>query len=479
MLDEKQLDKRLGALESARAWGPRVVSKLESHLRLASDEALFRINPLTFAKEKGLAETEAVDLFIHAAAAGLFRIDWLLLCPKCSCVVESFHTLGGVDEGYHCHLCQMDYEAVLDEFIAVTFTVAPELRPIGFHRPASLSPADRVFKISGTPDGRLPDGRPFIELQQSVTRAVVDLPPGELTRVEVELEEGTLVAHSLESRLAFAAPIEGPRSPAPQRIEAVFGEKVRQLELKRVAPGRVTIEVQNTSSARGTLWVVVLPPGVQVGEAPISFVPFLNGKRLLTTQAFRDLFQSELIRATAGIGIRDMTLLFTDLKGSTEMYDEMGDLNAFALVQQHFDRLQQVTVRHGGAVVKTIGDAVMATFPEPAMGLQAAIEMIDEIDRFNRARSDRPLGLKVGLHRGPSIAVTLNGRVDYFGQAVNIAARVQALAKGGEICLTEEVRESPGTAKLLEGLFKVEPELAQLKGVQHDMRVLRVTPRSC
>lgn len=77
-------------------------------------------------------------------------------------------------------------------------------------------------------------------------------------------------------------------------------------------------------------------------------------------------FRSRVIEATEGIGIRDLTLLFTDLKGSTELYDRIGDLNAYSQVQRHFERLLDVTVRHNGAVVKTIGDAVMAAFATPA-----------------------------------------------------------------------------------------------------------------
>ena len=64
----------------------------------------------------------------------------------------------------------------------------------------------------------------------------------------------------------------------------------------------------------------------------------ISGSRLLTTQTFRNLFRSQVIEATEGIGVRDLTLLFTDLKGSTELYDRIGDLNAYSQVQRHFER---------------------------------------------------------------------------------------------------------------------------------------------
>ncbi len=215
---------------------------------------------------------------------------------------------------------------------------------------------------------------------------------------------------------------------------------------------------------------------MELGHAPIQFVPFLTGKRLLTTQTFRDLFRSEVIRASEGIGVRDIALLFTDLKGSTALYDEIGDLNAFALVQQHFDRLQEVTVRHGGAVVKTIGDAVMATFAEPEAAVRAAVDMLHEINSFNRGLPGKELLLKIGIHRGASIAVTLNDRLDYFGQTVNIASRVQALADANEIYLSRDVYELPGIAELLQASFSVEPQCANLRGIHEEMPVFRVTP---
>ena len=183
-----------------------------------------------------------------------------------------------------------------------------------------------------------------------------------------------------------------------------------------------------------------------------------------------------MIRTNEGIGVRDITLFFTDLKGSTALYDEIGDLNAFALVQQHFDRLQEVTVRHGGAIVKTIGDAIMATFAEPEAAVRAAVDMLHEIDGFNRGLPRKELLLKIGIHRGASIAVTLNDRLDYFGQTVNIASRVRALADANQIYLTHDVYELPGMAERLLAPFSVEPLRANLRGIHEEMPVFRVTP---
>src|SRR5262249_8875477 len=149
------------------------------------------------------------------------------------------------------------------------------------------------------------------------------------------------------------------------------------------------------------------------------------------------------------LGIRQVTFLFTDLKGSTALYERLGDLNAYALVREHFALLGAVAHEHAGAVVKTIGDAVMAVFSRPTDAVSAALAILEEIGRFNRGHDGPGILLKIGAHCGPSIAVTLNDNLDYFGQTVNVAARVQALADAGEICITEALHTAPGVSDLL------------------------------
>jgi class 3 adenylate cyclase len=141
-----------------------------------------------------------------------------------------------------------------------------------------------------------------------------------------------------------------------------------------------------------------------------------------------------------------------------------------SLVQQHFERLQDVTARSHGAIIKTIGDAVIAAFLNPADAVAAALAMRAEIAGFNRRQPDRQLILKIGIHTGAAIAVTLNERLDYFGQPVNIASRVQHLADADEIYVSESAYEDAGVKAAVEP-FRVESRIAKLRGVQQDLRV--------
>src|SRR5271156_5940428 len=178
MIDDKRLEERLVALEAAKSWSPRVVSRLETLLRSGADEALYRINPIQFASEKSIAEAEAIDLFLHACVAGLFDMDWLLVCPMCSDVVDSFRTLRKLHTHFHCRLCQSDYDAALDDYITVTFTVSPAVRGIRFHNPDALSAWDYAFVYRWSPGGVLPDGVPWSEVCRSLTKVMERVAPG-------------------------------------------------------------------------------------------------------------------------------------------------------------------------------------------------------------------------------------------------------------------------------------------------------------
>jgi class 3 adenylate cyclase len=166
-----------------------------------------------------------------------------------------------------------------------------------------------------------------------------------------------------------------------------------------------------------------------------------------------------------------LTVLFTDLKGSTSMYRSLGDGPAFDRVADHFRVLREAIEPERGSIVKTIGDAVMAVFLEPAGAVRAVLRAHRAIGRL---AGTPPLVLKAGIHAGPCIAVTLNERLDYFGSTVNVAARLAGLSHGSDFVLSDVVRNDPGVAGLLaaEGL---EPEgfRASVRGVEAELALWR------
>ena len=352
-------------------------------------------------------------------------MDWLLVCPMCSDVVESFRSLRKLHTHFHCHLCQSDYDAALDDYITVTFTVSPAVRGIRFHKPEALSAWDYVFHYKLTSGGLMPDGVPWNETAKGLVRVLTRIEPGSTASLEVDATEGALFGQDFDSDAQFLFPVTEGVGTTPAGVRVTLDHGSCTATAASIAPGKVTFEVHNAGKLPVVFGILQLPAAAS--ERPrLRFPAYLSGKRLLMTQTFRDFFRSEVIGATEGIAVLDVTLVFTDLKGSTALYERIGDLNAYIQVQRHFQHLLDVTVRHNGAVTKTI--------------------------------------------RGASIAVTLNERLDYFGQTVNIAARVQNLADGDEICITEDVYRAPEVAEII-APYPVTSSEAELKGVSKAMPV--------
>ncbi|HLT02986.1 MAG TPA: DUF5939 domain-containing protein, partial [Geminicoccaceae bacterium] len=369
-IEERALDERLARLEAARPWSPRVISRLEALIRTAEDDALFRVNPLAFARQWDLDQSEAIDLFLHAAAAGLFEMDWLLICPRCACAVESFARLRAVLRRYRCPECRNEYEAAMDDYIAIYFNVSRQIRAIRYHRPDTLDPFDYVFVFKGVREGRMPDGQPFLDAVRTALRGVSFLEPEQTTTFAFEAAPGGLAGMSSDVAAGFALQVSSEPAATPQRLRLAFLGDRYQPEEAVLAPGPVELEIANPTASRGVLAILQVSGGCE--EPLLQFDPYLTGKHLLTSQTFRSLFRSEVVGGAQGLAIRDIALLFTDIRGSTALYQRIGDLNAYQLVQQHFDLLRATTVRHGGAIVKTIGDAVMAAYPNAASGVAAA-----------------------------------------------------------------------------------------------------------
>ena len=181
----------------------------------------------------------------------------------------------------------------------------------------------------------------------------------------------------------------------------------------------------------------------------------LTADRVTALQAFRDLFSGDVLRPGDEVAIGQVTLMFTDLKGSTALYERIGDAAAYHLVRDHFAFLAEQVRENEGAIVKTIGDAVMAAFADPAAAVKAALAIQDHVAHFNAEHGGEAgrgdIVIKLGLHKGPCIAVTLNERLDYFGGTVNMAARLQGRSEGGDIVLSEALMAEPEVKALLAG----------------------------
>jgi class 3 adenylate cyclase len=142
-------------------------------------------------------------------------------------------------------------------------------------------------------------------------------------------------------------------------------------------------------------------------------------------------------------------------------------------VREHFDILETSIASEGGAIVKTMGDSVMATFRHPVHALRAVWNAQSEIAE----RGEPMLWLKVGMHKGPCIVVNLNDRLDYFGSTVNIAARLPAFSQGGELVFTEEINDDPEVQQFLAENIKLgvlSPFTANVKGFDEPFTIWKL-----
>jgi class 3 adenylate cyclase len=133
----------------------------------------------------------------------------------------------------------------------------------------------------------------------------------------------------------------------------------------------------------------------------------------------------------------------------------------------HFDVLKKVIAEADGALVKTIGDAVMAVFRRPVSALQAMLSAQEML--ASPAPGVAPLILKAGVHTGPCIAVTLNDRLDYFGSTVNMAARLEGLSTGGDVIISRALYDDPEVREFIASEnLEATPFEMLLKGFQHE-----------
>ncbi len=408
-----------------RGVSPELAGRLIDLIEQADDITLSRLRPYALADYWRQPRRSILEAFLHATRAGLFDLQWHILCPLCRGDKETTASLNQMTTRAHCEVCHIDLGANFDQAVELTFRPNPAIRPLELH----------PYCVGG------PQVTPHILAQQL-------LPPHTTRDLSLPLEPGR---HRLR----------GIDLPGGQYIQ-VAGDGGAEAILRANADGwpghelklglTPTLHLVNDTDREQLLLLERMAWSDQA----------VTAAEVTTLQAFRDLFSSEALRPGERISVGSLTIVFTDLRDSTRLYQTIGDAPAFGRVMSHFDILRQVIAEEQGAIVKTIGDSVMAAFRRPLAGLRAILRAQDLL--ASQTASDAPLVLKAGLHHGPCIAVTLNGRLDYFGSTVNVAARIQNLAVGEDIVFSGVVRDDPEVTAWL-----------QERGHLHDIETLRTT----
>lgn len=396
--------------------GP-LFDRLADHITHGDDLDLYRIRALALASAWGEDSRDVMRVCLHSAREGILTMSWDVICPHCRGVRQEISSLGEMPKQSSCDACEIEFENSSENSIEITFHVHPSIRTV-----------PRVFFCSAEPARKT-----HIKLQQYVR-------PGAVFPAQMPLDEGK-----------YRLRVKG-------------------------APGAGTLVVSKSAAAEPVEWSggasVKLESGPEVRltlvnptQAPLLFTvekndwdrDTLKPSMLFNLQEFHDLFSAEYISLDLQLELGEQAILFTDMVGSTKFYASSGDSRAFALVKRHFEEVYQKVREGNGAVIKTIGDAVMAAFSDPldAIKTSAALQRA-----FFRGREDSPVRLRVSVHSGPCIGVNLNSGIDYFGTTVNVAAKLQAIASAHQVAFSDRVFQAPGVASWL-GSNRLEPSPAR------------------
>ena len=388
-----------------------VVDRLLDFIQTADDLTVARIRPYQLADAWQQPRRIVLETCLHATRVGLLDLQWDLLCPMCRGPQDSGISLKDIATNAHCDTCQIDFTVNFDRFVELTF------RPN-----AAVRTVDTKDYCIGSPQRT-----PHVVAQQ--------LLPARSTRLlTLPLESGNYRLRTLELPGAKSVTV----SPSGMRSAAIAisdkGLSEQSLEIAELS----ALDLQNQTDAEQ---LFILERMAWSDQA-------VTAAEVTALQVFRDLFSSEALRPGEQISVGTLTVLFTDLRNSTQLYREIGDATAFGRVMNHFDVLKKAIAEHDGAIVKTIGDAVMAVFRSPAAALKAMLKAQQVLAA--PADGSMPLTLKAGIHRGPCIAVTLNDRLDYFGSTVNMAARLEGLSSGNDVIISRAVYDDTEVREWLE-----------------------------
>jgi class 3 adenylate cyclase len=437
-LNQKSFDEKISQTRKLVP-GP-TLDAVRDFLLTAEDARLYNINPWRLAEERGVNRMATLKAMLHLTKAGLLNLYWTIHCPSCKGATQRTSTLQSLRHADHCDFCAIPFDAGFDTNLEVSFAPNPAVL-----KPGDVGPYGQVMAGFETEPG-----------------LSIDLDPGESHFLATELAPGNYFVTIEEDEKVFNIAVMGDKAPQVQKITLGYVPDQLPLVVSKARPGKVELVITNkTAHAREMRFTRISPP-----RWPSAAV-------VSSLQEFRDLFSSEMLSLDETFSIESLGFLFTDIKGSTELYERLGDAQAFALVKEHFYIMERIVKENNGGIVKTIGDAVMAVFVDPRDALHSAVEMIDAFDDLETARKlKNSIIIKVGVHHGPCIAVTLNERLDYFGTTVNIAARVQGLSDGRDIMASEALFvESDAGAYLASKSWVNAPFVTSLKGLKASYQV--------
>lgn len=394
---EKRLQQILEELHSSNV-SSGILEKLVTFIRQADDLKLKRIHPFELADHWNIPRKQVLEVFVHAAKADLLNFNWDLHCPHCRSIQHSVKTLNQIHEPIYCDKCEQEFSVNFNQTIQLSFTPNPLVRKIDREQ----------YCIRG------PQSKSHILVQQY-------LEPGEKRYLKTKLSPGTYILRASQSKGTATVNVNNNGSDTVHiklHSTGLAGEEVNIVE-------DPNLSLENCSATRQLITL----------EKKSWNNATVSAAQATSTQLFRNLFANEVLKKGEKISVDHLTFMFTDLFDSTGMYNKEGDDKAVGQVINHFEILQEAVADENGAIVKTIGDSVMAVFCNPDQALKAYLRAQEMLSRDDEFTSN--MQLKAGIHHGSCVAVNLNSRIDYFGSTVNIASRFVDYASENEVIISQ------------------------------------------
>ncbi len=400
-----------------------ITEKLSDYITNAPDDKLYRIKPLVLAREIDAEKHKLLNVMLHSTRKGLLNMTWDTICPHCQGLRERASHLWEVKKNARCEVCQIDFEATGINSIEVTFHPNPEIRKVNEVHYCSAEPAKKAHILFQR------------ELKPGQQYSLEALFPEGLYRMRVQ---GEMNYNTLE--------ISEENSSG-----TVLWDRSNFSEHYRIQPGGVIL-IENLSD-RAETYIV---------EEDKTDMDALRPRDIFAFQDFRDIFSEEALALDLSIDVGVQNIVFVDIVKSTELYSREGNSRAFSMVRNYFSSSRDIAVENNGTIIKTMGDAVLLSFIDPLDAIKAAILFQK---KFNGTGPGN-LITRITINRGPCLAVNLNNGIDYFGQTVNITAKLQNYAGGGEIVFTREFIQDDSAKEYLmqKGFKEKNVKTASIKG---------------
>ncbi len=374
-----------------------VLGELIEH---GSELEIARIRPYEVADRFDLNRTEFMETCLRAAREGVLILLWDILCPSCRIPSDVVETLSALTSHGHCEACNIEFELDFSRSIEMIFRVHPEIRQA----------ETRTYCVGG------PGWSRHVVAQVRLAR-------GERFVCEVELQPGSYTIRG--PQLPFSVPFRVSQTGTQSRWEVPLSQAPPDSEPMHLRSGEQTIWLWNDSSRDLQIRI----------ERMAARHDAVTAAAASSSALFRELYGDQVLAGGQLISVAHVIYLLIRLFGTGQLYETQGDAPAFSRIRRSLSTITESVKHEQGAVIKVIGETVVATFPS----LNAALKSAQQLCVTS---ADDELRMGAVVHSGPAVVATLDDRLDYFGKVVHDSLALVDLCQPGSILSTAQTLSS-------------------------------------